>query len=52
MLEFCRRGTLSAAQLVLGIDKNLPYVARQVSWHRRYPCLGASLGHSVGLVRV
>lgn len=30
MLEFCRRGTLSAAQLVLGIDKNLPYVARQV----------------------
>jgi hypothetical protein len=30
MLEFCRRGTLSAAQTVLGIDKNLPYVARQV----------------------
>ncbi|WIA24133.1 hypothetical protein OEZ85_013728 [Tetradesmus obliquus] len=29
MLEFCRRGTLSAAQMVLGIDKNLPYVARQ-----------------------
>jgi hypothetical protein len=36
MLEFCRRGTLSAAQMVLGIDKNLPYVARQVRrvWHR------------------
>ncbi|KAF8055283.1 PAS2 [Scenedesmus sp. PABB004] len=29
MLEFCRRGTLSAAQAVLGIDRNLPYVARQ-----------------------
>eukprot|EP00775_Hariotina_reticulata_P007291 gene7291-7504_t len=35
MLEFCRRGTLSAAQLVLGIDKNLPYVARQeLSFYR------------------
>jgi hypothetical protein len=31
MIEFCRRGTLSANQLVLGIDKDLPYALRQVS---------------------
>lgn len=31
MLEFSVRGTLSSAQLVLGIDKDLPYTARQVS---------------------
>jgi hypothetical protein len=30
MLEFFRRGTLSASQLLLGIDQNLPYSARQV----------------------
>lgn len=30
MLEFCRRGTLSSTQLLLGIDQNLPYLARQV----------------------
>jgi hypothetical protein len=30
MLEFSRRGTLSSAQLILGIDKDLPYVSRQV----------------------
>jgi hypothetical protein len=30
MLNFCRRGTLSASQLLLGIDLNLPYLARQV----------------------
>jgi hypothetical protein len=30
MVEFSRRGTLSAAQLILGIDKDLPYVSRQV----------------------
>jgi hypothetical protein len=30
MLEFSVRGTLSSAQLVLGIDKDLPYLARQV----------------------
>eukprot|EP00877_Chromochloris_zofingiensis_P010870 jgi/Chrzof1/6036/Cz17g03070.t1 len=29
MTEFCKRGTLSARQMVLGIDKNLPYVLRQ-----------------------
>lgn len=31
MLEFCRRGTLSSSQLLLGIDQNVPYLARQVS---------------------
>ncbi len=30
MAEFVRRGTLSASQLVLGIDRNLSYIARQV----------------------
>jgi hypothetical protein len=30
MVEFCRRGTLGGAQLVLGLDRNLPYNARQV----------------------
>jgi hypothetical protein len=30
MIEFCRRGTLSARQLVLGIDRDLPYALRQV----------------------
>lgn len=30
MLDFCRRGTLSSSQLLLGIDQNLPYLARQV----------------------
>ena len=29
MAEFCRRGTLSARQMVLGIDRDLPYVLRQ-----------------------
>jgi len=31
MIEFCKRGTLSARQMVLGIDRDLPYVLRQVS---------------------
>jgi hypothetical protein len=31
MIEFCRRGTLGGAQLVLGLDRNLPYNARQAS---------------------
>jgi hypothetical protein len=42
MLEFCRRGTLSPSQLLLGIDQNLPYLARQVGWTcgvRRGACL-------------
>jgi hypothetical protein len=30
MVEFCKRGTLSARQMVLGIDRDLPYVMRQV----------------------
>lgn len=37
MFEFSVRGTLSNAQLVLGIDKDLPYTARQVgatNWAR------------------
>jgi len=34
MMEFCMRGTLSSTQLLLGIDHNLPYLARQV---RRSP---------------
>jgi hypothetical protein len=54
MLEFCRRGTLGGAQLVLGMDRNLPYNARQVSqrhldlnrlpavptscWEAHWPC--------------
>jgi len=29
MVEFVRRGTLSARQLVLGIDRDLPYILRQ-----------------------
>jgi hypothetical protein len=29
MIEFCKRGTLSARQMVLGIDRDLPYVLRQ-----------------------
>ncbi|KAI8472520.1 MAG: hypothetical protein J3K34DRAFT_503549 [Monoraphidium minutum] len=29
MMEFARRGTLSAEQLVLGIDRDLPYALRQ-----------------------
>lgn len=49
MLEFCRRGTLSPSQLLLGIDQNLPYLARQVSraWGvERGMCYGYS--HAVG----
>jgi len=30
MIEFCKRGTLSARQMVLGIDRDLPYMLRQV----------------------
>lgn len=30
MIEFTRRGTLGGAQLALGMDRNLPYNARQV----------------------
>lgn len=30
MMEFCMLGTLSPTQLLLGIDHNLPYLARQV----------------------
>ena len=35
MAEFCKRGTLSARQMVLGIDRDLPYMLRQarVSCH-------------------
>ncbi|KIZ05139.1 hypothetical protein MNEG_2822 [Monoraphidium neglectum] len=29
MMEFCKRGTLSGRQLVLGIDRDLPYLLRQ-----------------------
>jgi hypothetical protein len=35
MVEFCRRGTLSARQGVLGIDRDLPYALRQVAVLRR-----------------
>jgi len=30
IMEFCMRGTMSSTQLLLGIDHNLPYLARQV----------------------
>lgn len=42
MLEFCSRGTLSSSQLLLGIDRNLPYLPRQVGRAM------LSLGHCLG----
>lgn len=47
MLEFCRRGTLSSSQLLLGIDQNVPYLARQVSkqWGRSSVCEHCNSAH-------
>jgi hypothetical protein len=59
MQEFCRRGTLGGAQLVLGMDRNLPYNSRQVgatagtapTWYRitassAYKAAGAHWGRA------
>ena len=44
MLEFCRRGTLCPTQLVLGIDRDLPYALRQeAAFYRPLAALAAQV---------